>query len=123
VEAFQRADRRQHDRQPHPAAELLDRGIDPAHIAQHPRPERDGVQRHAVAPERGLGLGRAGDVVPVVLVEVLPRLGDDLVQIEKLRRSRRVMQGRLLGLLIGHRGIQLGRRWIWRKADPDGKRR
>ena len=44
-------------------------------VAQHPRPERDLVERHAVAPHRGLGLGGADDVVPGVLVEVGARLG------------------------------------------------
>ena len=95
VKAFQRADRRQHDRQAQLAPELADRGIDLADVAQHPRPERDRVERHAVAPQRGLALGPADDVVPVVLVQVLARLGDDLMQIEKIARiGRRVVDGR-----------------------------
>ena len=89
-----------HDRQPQLAAELADRGIDLADVAQHPRPERDGVERHAVAPQRGLGFGAADDVVPVVLVEVLPRLGDDLVQVEQVARGRGgVMDGWRFGRL------------------------
>ena len=70
-----------HDRQPHLAAELLDRRIDLGDVAQHPRPERDLVQRHAVAAHGGLGLGGADDVVPGILVEVGARLADEFVQV------------------------------------------
>ena len=84
MEALERADRREDQRQPHLAAELAGRGIDIADVAQDARAERQGLQRHAVAPQRRLGLRAADDVVPVVLVEVLPRLGDDLVQVEQV---------------------------------------
>ena len=50
-------------------------------IAQHARPERDLVERHAVAAHGGLGLGGADDVVPGILVEVGARLADELVQV------------------------------------------
>ena len=49
------------------AAEPLDRRVDPADVGQNARSERDRVERHAVAPQRRLGLGGADDVVPVVL--------------------------------------------------------
>ena len=84
LEQFERADRRDHHRQPHPAAELLDGSIDLRDVAQHARPERDLVERHAVAAHGGLGLGGADDVVPGVLVEVGARLADQLVQVLEL---------------------------------------
>ena len=81
IEDFERADRRHHHRQAQFAAEHFDRGIDPGDIAQHPRPERDLVERHAVAAHRGLGLGGADDIVPGVLVEVGARLAHELVKV------------------------------------------
>ena len=105
MEALERADRREHHRQAQLAAELADRGVDLADVAQHARPERDRVERHAVAPQRGLALDAADDVVPVVLVEVLPRLGDDLVQVEKVAGiGRRVVDGRCWGCAFLHEG-------------------
>ena len=80
IEAFERTHRREHQRQSQPPSEPLDRGVDPAHIPQHARPERDLVEGEAVAAQRGFGLGGADDIVPVVLVQVLPRLGDDLME-------------------------------------------
>jgi hypothetical protein len=59
----------------------LHRCVDLADIAQHARPECDLVERHAVAPQGGLGLGAADDVVPGILVEVGPRLGHQFVEI------------------------------------------
>ena len=87
MEAFQRTDRAKHDRQAQLAAEHLDRRIDLADVAQHARPERDGVERHAVAPQRGFGLHAADDVIPVVLIEILAGFGDDFVQVEKFGSS------------------------------------
>ena len=81
LEQFERADRRDHHRQPHPAAELLDGSIDLRDVAQHARPECDLVERHAVAAHGGLGLGGADDVVPGILVEVGAGLDDQLVQV------------------------------------------
>jgi hypothetical protein len=37
IKRLQGADRTEHDRQPQPAAEKFDRGIDLAHVAQHAR--------------------------------------------------------------------------------------
>ena len=105
MKTLQRADRREHDGKAELAAKPSDRRIDPAHVAQHARPERDRVERHAIAPQRRFGLGPADDVVPVVLVEVRPRLGDDLMQIEKMRLARIAAQnGRLIGVSLLHIG-------------------
>ena len=84
LEQFERADRRDHHRQPHLAAELLDGAIDLCDVAQHARPECDLVERHAVAAHGGLGLGGADDVVPGILVEVGAGLDDQLVQVLEL---------------------------------------
>ena len=81
IEDLERADRRHHHRQTQFAAEQLDRGVDLGDVAQHPRPECDLVQRHAVAAHGGLGLGGADDVVPGILVEVGARLADEFVQV------------------------------------------
>ncbi len=81
IEDFQRADRRDHHRHPHRAAELLDRGVDPGDVAQHPWPERDLVERHPVAAHRGLGLGGADDVIPGILVQIGPGLANELVKV------------------------------------------
>ena len=79
------------------------RDIDLADVAQHPRPERESVERHAVAPQRCFGFGAADDVVPIVLVQVLPRLGDDLMQIEKVGRKRLDVVSRgFLGMPLLH---------------------
>ena len=60
------------------------------------------VERHAVAPQRGLGFRPADDVVPVVLVEVLARLGDELMQVVQVARRRRgvVDRGWLVGAIL-----------------------
>ncbi len=80
AEVFERPHRREYQRQPQPPPELEHRGVDPAHVPQHPRAKCDLVEGEAVASQGGFGLGGADDVVPVVLVEVLARLGDDLMQ-------------------------------------------
>ncbi len=103
VKAFQRADRGEQQRQPQPAPEPLDRRVDPAHVAQHARTERDLIEGETVAAQRGFGLGGADDVVPVVLVEVLPRLGDDLVQgLEIDGGGGEAPVGGLFGILLLH---------------------
>jgi len=77
-----RARRRgEYHRQAHLAAELFDRTCNLADIAQHARAEGDLVQRHAVATHRGLGLGRADDIVPGILVEVGAGFPDEFMQI------------------------------------------
>ena len=104
MEAFQRADRAQHDRQPQLAAEDFGRGIDLAHVAQHARAERDRIERHAVAPQRRFGFDAADDVVPGVLVEVLPRLVDDLVQVHEVGAGRQLRQsGCFVEFFAAHR--------------------
>ena len=102
VKALERADRREHDRQAELPPELAHRCVDLADVAQHARPKGDGVERHAVAPQRGLGFRPADDVVPVVLVEVLPRLGDELMQVVQVARRRRgvVDRGWLVGAIL-----------------------
>ena len=112
VKTLERADRREHDREPELAPELAYRRIDLADVAQHARTKGDGVERHAVAPQRGLGLRPADDVVPVVLVEVLPRLGDELMQVVQVARRRRgvVDRGWLVGAILHDEPIELEKR-------------
>jgi hypothetical protein len=100
MESFETAHGCKHHGKPQPAPEPLDRCVDLAHVAQHPRPEGACVERHAIALECGLGFGRTDNVVPVVLVQVLPGLGDDFVQVEEFRGRRCVMQADLFGLLV-----------------------
>ena len=80
LEGFQRADRRQHHRQADLAAKDLRRGIDGRDVAQHARLEGDRIERHAVAPQRRLGLGAADQIVPDIGAEPDLRRLDDLVQ-------------------------------------------
>ena len=49
-------------------------------VAQHARPQRDRIQRRAVAPQRRLALGGADQVAPDVAVELRPRRRDEFVQ-------------------------------------------
>ena len=51
----------------------------------------------------------ADDVVPVVLVEILPRLGDDLVQVAGIAGCRRgvVDRGGLVGAILHDEPIEL----------------
>jgi hypothetical protein len=101
--AFERAHRGEHDGKPQPAPEHLRGGIDLAHVPQHPRPERDLVEGEAVAAKRRFGLGGADDIVPVVLVQVLPRFGDDLMQgLEIEAGGGETEAGGFLGILILH---------------------
>ena len=65
-------------------------------------------ERHAVAPQRRLGFDTADDVVPLVLSEILPRLGDDFMQVQEFQRLRCVAQlGGLVGIVLGHVGIKI----------------
>src|SRR6202030_708886 len=105
------------------APELLDRGVGLAHVAQHPRPEGDRVEPHAVAPQRRLALGAADDVVPGVLVEVLPRLADDLVQVLEVHAGQ-AQGGRLsVGILALHGHsltvVKAAGMWNSRKLAPE----
>ena len=103
MKAFQRADRAQHDRQPQLAPENFRRGVDLAHVTQHARAEGDRVERHAVAPQCRLGFDAADDVVPGVLVEILPGFVDDLVQVHEVRAGRQLRQcGGFVAFFAGH---------------------
>ena len=82
-EQLQPPDRRDEHRQAHLAAEQRGGAVDGAHIAQHARLERDRIERLAIARERRLGLGPAGDVVPIVAIEVEPCGLEELVQVLK----------------------------------------
>ncbi len=92
--SFERADRRDHHRQAQLAAEQLDRGVDMADVAQHARPERDLVERHAVAAQVVSVSARADDVVPGILVEVGARLAHELVQVLELFATGAELDGR-----------------------------
>jgi hypothetical protein len=123
MEAFQGADRAQHDRQPQLAAQKFGRDVDLADVAQYARSERDGVQRHAVSAQGRLGFDAADDIVPGVLVEILPRLGDDLVQVEEfVALVRRFETGGFVQFLSAHCGGT--RCWLrGRVADFSPRRR
>ncbi len=111
IEDFQRADRGQHDRQPHLAAEAFDCRVDLGDIAQHARPERDLVQRHAVAPHRGLGLGGADDVIPGIPVEVGAGLAHELMQVlERLGARPKLDIARWPDRFV--HGFSPDRRWL-----------
>ena len=61
------------------------------------------VERHAVAPQRRLGLGAADDIIPIVLVQIGAGLGDELVQIVEGVRGRGIGGGcRVVVVLTGH---------------------
>ena len=66
------------------AAEERRAGVGAVDVAQNARPERERVEREAIAPHRGLGLGAADQVVPDIAVELGARHGDELVQIVEL---------------------------------------
>ena len=112
VKALERSNRREDDRQAELAPELAYGCVDLADVAQHTRAKRNGVERHAVAPQRGLGFRATDDVVPVVLVEVLPRLGDELMQVVQVARRRRgvVDRGWLVGAILHDEPIELEKR-------------
>ena len=109
VKALERSHRREHDRQAELASELAHRRVDLADVAQHARAKGDRVERHAVAPQRGLGFRPADDVIPVVLVEVLPRLGDEFMEVVKIAGCRRGVVDRsgLVGAILHDEPIGL----------------
>jgi hypothetical protein len=86
-EQKQRTGRRQQRRQSQSPSEPFDRGVHSADVAQHAGVEGDGVQRQAIAPERGLGLGPAHQGVPDFFTEILTSLPDNLVQVLELVRT------------------------------------
>ena len=59
--------------------------INCADIAQDPRAQSDRIERHPVAAQGGFSLGATNDVVPVIVVQLLPRFSNDLVQGHKWR--------------------------------------
>jgi len=66
------------------AAEYLGRPVDLSDVPQHPRPECNLVERHAVAAHGGLRLRSADDVVPCVLVEPGAGFSDEFMEILEL---------------------------------------
>ena len=62
-------------------AEDLSRPVDLRDIPQHPGPECNLVERHAVASHGGLRLRGANDIVPCVLVEPGAGFSDEFVEI------------------------------------------
>ena len=62
----------------------FDGRVDLGDIAQHARTECNLVERHAVAAHGGLGLGGPDDIVPGILIEIRPRLADELVKVLEL---------------------------------------
>ena len=76
--------------------------------------EGDGIGPEITAATMAV-LHAADDVVPVVLVQVLPRLGDDLMQIEKVARGDRgVVDGRGAGIALLHIALLHGGPTKWR---------
>src|SRR5205085_1796536 len=73
--------------------------IDVRHIAQHPRPEAQRVERQAVARQRRLALRAADQIVPIIAVEVLPRDLDELMQVLETKVQQLV--GHRRGYLVG----------------------
>ena len=69
-EILQRADRRQDHRQFQLQPQQRAARVDMLDVAQHARPEGDGVERDAIALLRGLRLRAADDVVPRALGHV-----------------------------------------------------
>ena len=74
------ADRGEGDGQADGVAEEACGRVDSLDVDQHAGAEADAVEGEAVAAHGGLGGGAADEVVPDVLVEVVARGGDDLVE-------------------------------------------
>src|SRR6202011_1674277 len=89
----------------------------------HARAEGNGVERHAVAPQRGLALGAADDVIPCVLVEVLARRAHDLLQILEVDAGKAQGGNLRVGIfdLHGHSltVVQAAGMWNSRKLAPE----
>ena len=79
IERLEPADGRQHHGDAHGPAEERGRAVDLGDVAQHARPEGDGVEGLPVAPQRRLALRAAHQVVPVALLEMQPGGLGDLV--------------------------------------------
>ena len=79
-EALDRADRREHHRDADGLAEERAGRVDLGDVAQHARAEGEGVDRQAVAAQRGLRLGAPDEVVPRSRRQRGARRPHDLVQ-------------------------------------------
>ena len=106
-EGLDRADGREHHRDAHGPPEQRGGRVDLRHVPEHARAEGDRVERLAVPPERGLGLGPADEVVPGAGRQVVARRADDLV--ERLELERRVR---------GHSGPKVHSWYLRRQAHP-----
>src|SRR5215470_4989860 len=62
---------------------MFDRSVNSRDVAQHARPERDFIERHAIAAHGGLRFSGADDVIPRILVEVGARLPHEFVKVLK----------------------------------------
>src|SRR5205814_7697833 len=98
-EVLQGAGRRAQHRQAQFLAEQAAAAIDIRHVAQHPWPEAQRVERQPVARQRRLALRAADQVVPVVAIEVLPRDLDEFVKVleAELKDLVRHRRGDLFG--------------------------
>ena len=82
-EAFDGADRGEHDGQAQLSTEPASTDVDSGHVAQHPRSKAEGIERQAVAAERRLGLRASDQIVPGVGGEVRLRRPHQLVEGEE----------------------------------------
>ncbi len=80
MEAFQRPDGGEGDRQGEPMAEELRPRVDGGDVPQDPGLEGDAIERLAIARHRGLGLRGADQIAPGVAVEPGFRVHDELVE-------------------------------------------
>ena len=66
MEGFERADRRQNDRQTELSAQEFDRTIDLRDIVQDAWAQAPGIQRVAIAPQGRLGFRSTDQIIPKV---------------------------------------------------------
>ena len=90
MQVLQRADGGEQHRSAEGASEQGGGAVHAGDVAQHPRPERDRVERLPVAPHRGLRLRAPHEVAPHPAGEPASRLLDDFVK-----------GGRIIGRVIG----------------------
>jgi hypothetical protein len=81
LEYFEGPDRRAQYWDAQLFAEQPGGAIDVRHVAQYPRAEAYRIERQAVARQGRFGLRAADQVVPIVAIEVGPRLRHELVQV------------------------------------------
>ena len=70
LEQLQRTDRRHQHRDAQWFAEQTGRWGRLRHVAQHPRPKSERVQRHPVARQESLGFRTANQVVPDIAIKL-----------------------------------------------------